>query len=399
MSEVNCTGAVCDSSTLSADWELDGSDYVVDMLNRFLIAVATPTAAGPGRFAPLDYSDTTFIAKFRQPTSYNTPDGEIWRLYSLTVMKDGDKSHEIMVGYALKAPWKAIETPSSLVVDVDAALKREADKIAASLSAPPAAVRPARNGFSADGFQVVNSKTNQVVEQGPWVPAFLPKGTPLPTPGLKFYVYEGTLYVAQTDTNERLLTTSFVQIGGIWWIACSCAMGFLLASVIARALSRRFLRNYFAISGIRAPSLEEALRSGEGQSVEFKRGLSDDENRTGNVEDELLKSIAAFANTNDGVIFIGIDDAAHVKGLGLDFTQKDRLERKIHQLIRNRIRPTPPVQITFEDVRGFVIAKIAVARGEAQAYMIGGTIYVRSGSSDVQAQPEDLVRLVSQHAF
>src|SRR6266852_5269349 len=38
MSEVNCKGAVCDSSTLSADWELDGSDYVVDMLNRFLIA-------------------------------------------------------------------------------------------------------------------------------------------------------------------------------------------------------------------------------------------------------------------------------------------------------------------------------------------------------------------------
>ena len=79
------------------------------------------------------------------------------------------------------------------------------------------------------------------------------------------------------------------------------------------------------MTGIRAPSLDESRRCGEGQNVEFKRGLSDDENRTGSVEDELLKSIAAFANTNDGVILIGIDDAGHVKGLGLDFKQRDKL--------------------------------------------------------------------------
>jgi len=77
--------------------------------------------------------------------------------------------------------------------------------------------------------------------------------------------------------------------------------------------------------------------SGEGQNVEFKRGISDDANRTGPVEDELLKSVAAFANTNDGVILIGIDDAGHVKGLALDFKQRDKLEQKIHQLIRPAI--------------------------------------------------------------
>ena len=37
--------------------------------------------------------------------------------------------------------------------------------------------------------------------------------------------------------------------------------------------------------------------------------------------------------------------------------------------------------------------------GEAPPYMIGGTICVRDGSSDLQAQPEDVVRLVSQQAF
>jgi len=397
LSEINCTGAICDTSTYSTDWQWDPPDYIVDAETGFFIDVAHPTATGTGRYAPLDYSDTDFIERFRKPTSYDTPDGEVWRMYSRAVRVDGNKSLEVIVGYALKTPSKPIETPDSLIGDVDDILKTEADKIAWCVRAE-AAVRPLRN-FSADGFQVVDPTTRHVLWQGPSLPAFLPKGVLLPSPGTKLYVHEGNLYVARTDTSGRILTTSFTQVGGLGWVVCSCAVGFLCTSFVARALSRRFLRNYFAVTGIQIPSLEEARRSGEGQSVEFKRGLSSDESKAGNVEDEVLKSIVAFANTNDGVIFIGIDDVGHVKGLELDFTQKDRLEQKIRKLIRNRIKPIPPVQITFEDVRGFVIAKIAVARGEAPAYMIGGTIYVRYGSSDVQAQPEDVLRLVSQHAF
>ena len=99
------------------------------------------------------------------------------------------------------------------------------------------------------------------------------------------------------------------------------------------------------------------------------------------------------------MIFIGIDDAGHVIGLGLDLTQRDRLERKIRQLVRNRIRPTPPFGVSFEDVRGLLVTKITVARGEVPAYMMGGVIYVRYGSADVQAQPEDLRRLITEYAF
>jgi len=151
--------------------------------------------------------------------------------------------------------------------------------------------------------------------------------------------------------------------------------------------------------GIQVPTLEEALRTGEGQRAEFKRGISDDETKTGSVNTELLKSIAAFANTNDGVILIGVDDAGHVKGLDLDFKQRDGLERKIHQLSRNRIKPTPPIQVVFEELRGMIIARIAVARGEAPLYMTDGVVYLRQGSADVQAQPDDLTRLVAEFAF
>jgi predicted HTH transcriptional regulator len=46
-----------------------------------------------------------------------------------------------------------------------------------------------------------------------------------------------------------------------------------------------------------------------------------------------------------------------------------------------------------------VIARIVVARGEAPLHIIDGVVYVRYGSSEVQAQPEDLKKLVTQYAF
>jgi hypothetical protein len=396
LSKIPCSGATCDTSRFSNDWQSDNPDYILDTQTRYFINVPTSTPENPERFAPLDYSNTAFIAKFRQPLSYSTPDQEVWRLYSRQATLDG-RNLEIIIGYAEKAPWKMIDTPRSLIEIVDATLKREADEIAASLPSLKGVERGARSGPSADGFQVVDASTKEVVE-GLWLPTFLPEDTRLPMPGWQFYVNHGHLYVVLTDTTKRLVATSLVPVGDLRWLGALVAFAFISTFVIARALSLRFLRGYFAITGIQVPALEEALRTGEGQFVEFKRGLCDDERRTGDVEDELLKSIAAFANTNDGVIFIGIDDAGHVRGLVRNLTEKDRFERKIYQLVRNRIRPRPPIQVAFDDIRGLLIARIIVARGHALAYMMGGVIYIRNGSADIQAQPEDLGRLIAEYA-
>lgn len=371
LSEITCGLAGCASGPFSADWQVGDRVYVVDTETRFVLGVATPAQDTSGGFAPLDYSDTNFLARFRQPTSYNTLDGEVWRLYSRS-----EKNLEVIVGYAVKAPWKAIETPASLFPGVDAALKHEADKIAGSLSSPKTSVPPSRDVISVDGFQAVDSSTHQVIEQGPWLPVFLPEGVPMPSRGLRFYLSGTKLCFARTDREGRLLATSLAEIGDLWRILCLCALGFMASGAAGRVLAR-----WFPPPPPGTPSLNVALHDGEGQNVEFKRGLS---------ENEVLKSVAAFANTNDGVIFLGIDDTGHVIGLGLDYKQKDRLELKVRELVKNSIRPSPPVQITFEDLRGLVVARIDVAWGGVPPYMMGGVIYIRRGSSDVQAQPEDV---------
>lgn len=400
LSEIKCTGSTCDTSEFTTDWELGGSDYVVDTRTGYLLNCPVSSEENPTRFEPLDFSDTTFIARFRQPTSYSTPDGEVWRLYSQTATRSGQRL-EIIVGYAEKAPWKMIETPRSLIPAVDVGLKHESQQIADIVTAAKGKVlRGGRSipKLSVDGFEVVDADTGRVVVWGPWLPIFLPKDVALPQRGRQLYIYDGELYIVQTGTNDRLLATSLVPVGGMWWLALIDAAALIGAFLVARALSQRFLRNYFALTGVRVPDLVEACRCGEGQNVEFKRGLSEDEAKTTSVEDELLRSIAAFANTNDGVIFVGVDDSGNIRGLRLDFNQKDRLERKIRQLTRNRIRPIPPIQVAFEEVRGLVVAKIAVARGEAPAYLLNGVIYMRDGSSDIQAQPEHLSRLIAEFA-
>jgi hypothetical protein len=398
MLEITCAGENCDTHLFTTDWQSDQADYVIDTHSMYLIAFPPSTEEDAEHFAPLDYFDTGFIEKFRQPTSYSTPDGEVWRLFSREA-KVGNTNVEIYIGYAMSAPWKILETPPSLVGKVDARLKREADDLARNSTTPKSVPTGSRLGLSSDGFVIVDANTKHIHLAGPWLPASLPSDVSLPAAGYRAYIRNNNLYLLETDRQGRLLAASLVSIGSLWWLAALCGVVFLGMSLLARALSRRYLRRYFALLGIQVPTLDEALRTGEGQRVEFKRGLSDDEAKTGSVNTELLKSIAAFANTNDGVILIGVDDAGHVKGLDVDFKQRDRLERKIHQLVRTRIKPTPPIQVAFEELRSMIIARISVARGEAPLYMMDGVVYLRQGSSDVQAQPEDLIGLVAEFAF
>lgn len=280
-----------------------------------------------------------------------------------------------------------IDSPKYLIASVDAKLRTEAETIVANLQLGKLDFR----GVRADGFEVVNAETRQVVDWGPWLPIFLPEDIHLPKPGYQLYFSNHEIYFVQTDTDGRLYAISLVSVGAFRWLGLLAGFAFLCTTMTAHFLSHRFLRSYFALRGVKAPSVKEAVNKGEGQEIEFKRGISD--SKLSKSDDEILESIAAFANTNDGVIFLGIDDSGHIKGLVCDAKQKDLLEQKLRQLVRNRIKPMPPMEIAFEDIRGLAVAKVTVARGDAPVYMLDGRIYIRSGSLDLQAQPEDVSRL------
>jgi hypothetical protein len=400
LAEITCSATSCDTSAFTTDWQLLGADYAVDTRNRYLLNTQPATEENPARYAPLEFSDVGFIVRFHQAASYPTPDGEIWRLLSRKGTWNGEDV-EIIVGYAQKVPWRMIDTPQSMMPRVDIGLQRDAERIADALRATSANPFLSTKGvqkLSVDAFEVVFARTGEVMNWGAWLPAYLPGDLHLPQPGRRPYLAKGEMYLVQSDSDGRVLATSLVYLGtvrGFVIVVLAAGVAIFLA---VRSLSKRFLRNYFALTGVQVPELAEAIRSGEGQNIEFKRGLSDDETKIGSTENELLKSIAAFANTNDGVIYVGVDDAGNIKGIKADYMRRDRLQQKIRQLVRNQIRPFPPIQVSFDELQDFVVLKIAVARGEAPVYLLNGVIYVRDGSSDMQAQPDHFARLIARFA-
>jgi hypothetical protein len=107
-----------------------------------------------------------------------------------------------------------------------------------------------------------------------------------PSVGWQPMIFDNDLYLVQSDTDAmgRLLATSLVEVGSLRWIGGSCVTAVFIITIVAGGLGRRFLRSHFAMAGTRVPTLNEAQQSGEGQRVEFKRGFSAEEVRTGGVE-------------------------------------------------------------------------------------------------------------------
>ena len=98
-----------------------------------------------------------------------------------------------------------------------------------------------------------------------------------------------------------------------------------------------------------AVSLEDALKNGESQFVEFKRGLPDK---------TLAMAIAAFANTNSGTIFLGVDNDCHVVGIDCDSpTRKDEELKRLRQITAEKIKPAISVTADFITYEGKVVLR------------------------------------------
>jgi hypothetical protein len=107
----------CDIREFKNDWELDGADFVLMKASRFFIA-SNPQY----RTLWWSFSDPEFIGRFRRIANWETPTGEIWRLYSESREIDGHQV-EIMVGQRLSAPW--LFTGDRVSPEVDKRLREE----------------------------------------------------------------------------------------------------------------------------------------------------------------------------------------------------------------------------------------------------------------------------------
>ena len=128
----------------------------------------------------------------------------------------------------------------------------------------------------------------------------------------------------------------------------------------------------------------------ETEIIEFKREFVND----------LNKEVIAFANTNGGEIFIGIDDDGKVVGLN----DIENVELQCVNHISNTIKPDISMFVKYERViaGSKEMLKITVNKGSMSPYYIASKgirpegVYVRHGTASVPATERAIVSMIKE---
>ena len=128
----------------------------------------------------------------------------------------------------------------------------------------------------------------------------------------------------------------------------------------------------------------------ENKTTEFKREYTDD----------LKYAVVAFANTDGGKIYIGINDDGSVQGV----KDTDGTMLRITNMIRDVVRPdvTMFTECTVEEIDGQSVIVVNVQRGTARPYYLSGKgvrpegVYIRQGASSVPASETVILNMIKE---
>lgn len=128
----------------------------------------------------------------------------------------------------------------------------------------------------------------------------------------------------------------------------------------------------------------------ESKTIEFKREYTDD----------LKYAVVAFANTDGGKIYIGINDDGSVQGI----QDTDGTMLRINNMIRDAVRPdvTMFTECGAEEMDGKAVIVLNVQRGTARPYYLSGKgvrpegVYVRQGASSVPASETGILNMIKE---
>lgn len=128
----------------------------------------------------------------------------------------------------------------------------------------------------------------------------------------------------------------------------------------------------------------------ESKTIEFKREYTDD----------LKYAVVAFANTDGGKIYVGINDDGSVQGV----QNTDGTMLRITNMIRDVVRPdvTMFTECSVEEIEGQPVVVVTVQRGTARPYYLSSKgvrpegVYIRQGASTVPASETAILNMIKE---
>ena len=125
----------------------------------------------------------------------------------------------------------------------------------------------------------------------------------------------------------------------------------------------------------------------ETENIEFKDQFAED----------IYKEVIAFANTDGGVVYVGIDNDGNAVGL----KNVDQEYTRITNGIRDAIMPDVTMFVRFS-IQDNKVVRITVSEGTNKPYYLKGKglkpsgVFVRQGTSSVPASPEQIRQMIKE---
>ncbi|HOT96583.1 MAG TPA: DUF262 domain-containing protein [bacterium] len=178
-----------------------------------------------------------------------------------------------------------------------------------------------------------------------------------------------------------------------------------------------FLENITSTELTQVPaSTEDLIAEGESEGLEFKSTLRWDL-KQGEInkalEDVIMKTVAAFANSQGGILFIGVDDDGKVLGLKHDYhslgnVDKDKFELHLRNLLNQHFEKgfvATKIKISFPLVEDEEICQIEVATSPEPIVLkfkdrngaLVEKFYVRSGNSSQEIPMSEFNKYIKTH--
>lgn len=117
----------------------------------------------------------------------------------------------------------------------------------------------------------------------------------------------------------------------------------------------------------------------ESSALEFKESAS---------SKTYLKTVSAFANYRSGKILFGVRDDGEITGI----QNAEQTALNIENQINDNIIPQPEYSVLIDEETGVITLK--VEKGEAVPYRYHGKAYKRNGTSTIEADTQELNRLI-----
>jgi predicted HTH transcriptional regulator len=164
------------------------------------------------------------------------------------------------------------------------------------------------------------------------------------------------------------------------------------------------IKNFLFDQYLRAHrNAEELIKRGESKTLEFKStlrwSLKEDRQDDKGVTHAVLKTIAAFLNTEGGDLLIGVSDDGAIVGIERDQLESDdKFMRHLAQVVRNGLgdRSGTCIDPKCQVVQGKTVCVVSCQRSPEPAFLkwkgleatAEGDLFVRSGPGTVKLAPQ-----------